>query len=171
MIKPCVIWLTGLSGSGKTTLGTQLEKLLHGKVILLDGDELRDVFKNTAFDRDSRIEHNLTVARLAALFERKGYLVIVSLISPYREGRALCRNLCKEFYEVFLDASLSVCEERDVKGLYKKARAGEIKDFTGIDQRYEHPIRPNIKVNTADNSIYDCLEKIIHHIIKQQFEK
>lgn len=170
MISPCVIWLTGLSGSGKTTLGENLEKLIKGKVILLDGDEIRDVFANTSFDKHSRIDHNMAVARLAALFEKKGYMVIVSLISPYREGRALCRKACREFYEVFLNTPLSVCEERDVKGLYKKARAGEIKHFTGIDDPYEIPLHPDIKINTADNSVYDCIEKIIHHIIKKQFD-
>lgn len=168
MINPCVIWLTGLSGSGKTTLGTNLESLIRGKLILLDGDEIREVFSNTAFDKHSRIDHNLKVARLAALLEKKGYVVIVSLISPYREGRALCRKACQEFYEVYLNTPLTVCEERDVKGLYKKARKGELKNFTGIDDPYEHPLHPEITINTVDNSIYDCIEKIIHHIITKQ---
>lgn len=166
MIKAGVIWITGLSGSGKTTIGSYLGRAIGGKVLLLDGDEMRGVFLNSNFDKRSRIEHNLTIARLAALFEKKGYLVIVCLISPYRDGRALCRNICKKFYEVYLNTPLSACEERDIKGLYAKARKGEIKNFTGIDDPYEEPLCPEVTINTHNRSVEYCADKIIHHLIK-----
>lgn len=168
MINPCVIWLTGLSGSGKTTVASSLEKSINGKVIVLDGDEIRSIFENTSFDKKSRISHNKKVAKLAALFESKGYIVIVSLISPYREGRLLCRLLCKKFYEVYVNTPLWICEDRDVKGLYKKARAREIDYFTGISDIYEEPLTPEITIMGHINTVEYSTEKIINHIVSNQ---
>lgn len=144
--QPCVIWLTGLSSSGKTTIANEVYKKLkdkNTKCIILDGDEIRNIFPLIGFDREARIQHNINVGYMASVLEKQGYIVIVSLISPFSEARDKCREIINRFIEVYVSTSLEVCEQRDVKGLYKKARRGDIKEFTGIDSKYEIPIIQN----------------------------
>ena len=163
---PCVIWLTGLSGSGKTTISNAISDNLKQKgkkIILLDGDEIRNFFK-TGFDKQSRIEHNINVGKMASLFESQGFIVIVSLISPYAEARNKCRDMAKSFMEIYINTPLEVCEKRDVKGLYAKARSGEIKQFTGIDDVYEEPTHPFATINTNEKNIDECVEIILQSI-------
>lgn len=167
-IKPGVVWLTGLSGSGKTTIANELCRKLKQKdikCVILDGDEIRNAFKNSGFDKDSRIQHNINVGYMASLLEKQGYIVIVSLVSPYREARDTCRTIAVNFLEVYISTPLNVCEQRDVKGLYKKARNGEIKQFTGIDDPYEEPSQPEITINTFEKKISKCADIIIDRII------
>ena len=147
-----VIWLTGLPGAGKTTLaralGDWLREAGHAARVL-DGDELRAACPEVGFDHDSRHRHILRTAGLAADLEEKGSIVVVSLISPYRASRQQARELCRNFIEVYVDASLEECERRDPKGLYRRARAGEIVNFTGVSDVYEPPAAPEIQVPTA----------------------
>ena len=163
-----VIWLTGYSSSGKTTIANALAEELERegqKIIILDGDDIRSFFK-TGFDKQSRIEHNLNVGRMASMFEKQGFIVIVSLISPYAEARNKCRGMAKNFIEIYVNTPIEICEMRDVKGLYAKARKGEIKQFTGIDDIYEKPISPELIIDTTGKSILDCTNGIIELIRK-----
>ncbi|KAJ1255801.1 hypothetical protein BS78_K161000 [Paspalum vaginatum] len=143
--KGCVVWITGLSGSGKSTLACALSRELHSRghlTYVLDGDNLRHgLNRDLSFKAEDRAENIRRVGEAAKLFADAGLICIASLISPYRSDRSVCRSLLPEssFIEVFLDASLDVCEARDPKGLYKLARAGKIKGFTGIDDPYEPP--------------------------------
>lgn len=158
--KPSIVWLTGLSGSGKTTLAKALQqKLLKKKhqVLLLDGDEIRTLFPGTGFDEQSRKQHILKVGQMAAYLQTQGITTIVSLISPYRSVRDEIRATAKNFIEVYVATPLEECERRDTKGLYAKARAGEIKQFTGIDAPYEEPLNPEIKLDTTNIAINDCV--------------
>jgi len=165
--KPCVIWMTGLSGAGKTTIAKLLFKKLTGvgaKCILLDGDEIRKIVPPpVGFSIEERIKHNVSVGYMASIFEKQGYIVIVSMISPFAEARDSCRKMCARFIETYISTPLSVCESRDVKGLYVKARRGEIKEFTGIDSPYEKPERPELIIDTA-RPIGECVKKILHKI-------
>ena len=168
-IKPAVVFLTGLSGSGKTTISKALvEKYKkHGIIpVLLDGDEIRKVIHQTGFDEESRKKHNLNVGYMASLLESQGNVVIVSLISPYVDIRNEIRNMCKKFVEVYVSTDIKVCIERDPKGLYAKAIAGEIKDFTGISAPYYAPENPELVLDTAVLSISACTEKIFKASIK-----
>lgn len=169
---PSVIWLTGLSGAGKTTIANALHerlKMQGQKSIILDGDEIRNFFK-TGFDKQSRIEHNLNVGRMASVFEKQGFIVIVSLISPYAEARNKCREISNNFIETYINTELKVCEQRDVKGLYAKARTGEIKQFTGIDDIYEIPENPEIIIDTANN-VNECVGSIIKYIKDNKYSE
>ncbi len=166
-----ILFFTGLSGSGKTTIAKELVKKLQEEghpVMLLDGDEIRDIFKNTGFDKESRLKHINDVAKMAVYLQKQGITPIVSLISPYAEARENARKLSDDFLEIYVDTSLSVCEMRDVKGLYKKARAGEITNFTGIHESspYEVPTNPDIIVHTSGISIEACVEKVLNKIKK-----
>ncbi|XP_057546158.1 adenylyl-sulfate kinase 3 isoform X2 [Amaranthus tricolor] len=144
--KGCVVWITGLSGSGKSTLACSLDRELHsrGKLsYVLDGDNLRHgLNKNLGFSAEDRAENIRRVGEVAKLFSDAGLICIASLISPYRKDRDACRAMLPDgnFVEVFMNMPLEVCEERDAKGLYKLARAGKIKGFTGIDDPYEPPL-------------------------------
>lgn len=165
--KPRVIWMTGLSGAGKSTIANELSRKLNQKdvkCIILDGEEIRNAFKNNGFDKQSRIQHNINVGYMASLLENQGYIVIVSLVSPYREARDKCRTIADRFTEVHISTSLDLCERRDVKGLYKKARAGEIKQFTGIDDPYEQPFNPEITIDTAEKDVQECANVIMSKI-------
>lgn len=167
--KPCVIWLTGLSGSGKTTITNGLFKTLkekNVKCVILDGDEIRNIFPLIGFDQASRITHNVNVGYMASLLEKQGYIVIVSLISPFAEARDKCRTLANNFMEVHLKTSLEVCEGRDAKGLYIKARKGEIKDFTGISSPYEEPINPELRLDTEISDLDFCIRAILNKLKK-----
>ena len=167
-VKPSVIWMTGLSGAGKTTIAKEMEKQLTkagNKVVLLDGDEIRNMFPSTGFDVESRKAHNKRVAYMASLLKEQGSTVIVSLISPMKESRTEARELCGErFFEVYVNTSLELCEERDVKGLYKKVRSGEIKNFTGVDSPYDVPEFPDLDISTKDMSIRESANVIIKAI-------
>ena len=162
--KPAVIFLTGLSGSGKTTIGKALMKKLQQKGIvpvLLDGDEIRNVIKQTGFDEQSRKNHNLNVGYMASLLESQGNFVIVSLISPYEDTRNTIRGMCKNFKEVYVSTDIKICIERDSKGLYAKAINGEIKDFTGISAPYFPPKDPEVNIDTATSTVQEAVEKIL----------
>lgn len=166
-IKPCVIWLTGLSGAGKSTIANELIRNFEKNSIpyvLLDGDQIRRVIKETGYDYFSRRKHNLNVAYIASLLEKQGNVVIVTLISPYRDVRNECRAICKNFIEVFVDTPLEECEKRDVKGLYKKARSGEIENFTGISSPYEESHNREITIFTPGETIKSSAELIFNYI-------
>ncbi|MBL8022485.1 MAG: adenylyl-sulfate kinase [Leptospirales bacterium] len=162
-----VIWLTGLSGAGKSTLANLLVDAIRRRglpVELLDGDQVRSIFPNTGFSREDRIGHVKRVGFLASLLQKNGVFVVASFISPYRESRDFVRGLCSEFVEVYLSTPLEVCEKRDVKGLYQKARAGEIQHFTGIDDPYETPEKPELVIDTSQFSESVALGKILEYV-------
>jgi len=164
---PRCIWLTGLSGSGKSTLANLLEQRLHqdGRhTYVLDGDNLRHgLNRDLGFTEADRVENIRRVAQVARLMVDAGLIVLVSLISPYRADRAMARSLFKagEFVEVFVDAPLATCEQRDAKGLYAKARRGELKNFTGIDSPYEAPLEPEIHLQAARVSVQECAAQLL----------
>ena len=163
--KPAVIFLTGLSGSGKTTIAKALMQQLQKKgivPILLDGDEIRNVIKQTGFDEQSRKNHNLNVGYMASLLEGQGNFVIVSLISPYEDTRNTIRGMCKNFKEVYVSTDIKVCMERDTKGLYAKAVSGEIKEFTGISAPYFPPKDAEVNIDTAKLSVPESVKKIFN---------
>ncbi|HEC41695.1 MAG TPA: adenylyl-sulfate kinase [Bacteroides sp.] len=164
MKPPYVIWITGLPAAGKTTIGEALAKTLKEqgqRVEHLDGDRLRNLFPGTGFSKDERNSHIHRVGYLAGMLEKNGVTVVASFISPYRESREFVRNQCNQFIEVYLSTPLEECEKRDPKGLYKKARKGEIKQFTGIDDPYEPPENPEITIDTSNRSIKETLELLM----------
>ena len=167
---PKCIWLTGLSGSGKSTLANALEVALteQGKhTYLLDGDNVRHgLNKNLGMSDEDRTENIRRVSEVAKLMVDAGLVVITAFISPFRADRDAVRALFEdgEFVEVFADAPLEECEKRDPKGLYKKARAGEIKEFTGIDSPYEAPANAEVVINTAEHDIGECVRQLIEKI-------
>ena len=157
-----VIWMTGLPCSGKTSIIRRLEKEIHNLAIL-DGDELREWFSPKDFSKQGRDEHNKRVAHLAKLLLKHKVPVGVSLVSPYIENRENARKIIdadNKFTEVYVKCSLEKCEERDTKGMYKKARAGEIKGFTGIDDPYEAPPNPDLVLDTEKESIEESSNRI-----------
>ncbi|HWI54244.1 MAG TPA: adenylyl-sulfate kinase [Desulfobacteria bacterium] len=167
--KGVVLWFTGLSGSGKSTVANALEKKLYesGKLTyLLDGDNIRHgLNKDLGFSINDRIENIRRIAEVSKLFTDAGIITLTAFISPLREDRNSVRKLLEErFIEIFVDCSLDVCEGRDPKGLYKKARAGALKDFTGIDSPYEKPVTPEITVHTDTQSIDRCTGEIIKYL-------
>ena len=168
-----VFWLTGLSGSGKTALADLVNEYLSGKgfkVERLDGDRLRLLFPNTGFSKDERDRHVRRAGEMAASLEKEGAIVIASLISPYCESRCYVRSICSQFAEVYVKASLETCEARDPKKLYCKARSGEIKNFTGIDDPYEEPEHPEIIITTDDQTLqqsFDVLKQFVERRLCQ----
>ena len=168
--KSFVIWLTGLSGSGKSTIANALEAELFKKQIhtfCLDGDNTRlGISKDLGFSSDDRTENIRRVAEMAKLFLESGTVVITSFISPLISDREMAKQIIgsSDFIEVFINCPLAVCENRDVKGLYAKARKGEIKDFTGIDSPFEAPLESDIELFTENNSIQECIETILAKI-------
>ena len=170
--KGCVVWFTGLSGSGKSTLANAVEQVLHQQqhhTYVLDGDNVRHgLNKNLGFSPEDREENIRRIGEVAKLFADAGTIVMTAFISPYRADRDQARMLIAEdrFVEVFVDCPLAVCEERDTKGLYKKARAGEIKEFTGISAPYEPPLTPEVTVNTAVLSIEECAQAVVKALMK-----
>ena len=171
---PAVIWLTGLSGSGKSTIANLLEARLHAEgrhTYLLDGDNVRHgLNRDLGFSQADRAENVRRVAETAKLMADAGLIVIVAFISPFRAERDAARALMTggEFMEVHVDAPLAVAEARDPKGLYAKARTGEIKGFTGIDSPYEPPLKPEVRVDTAQQSPEDSVEHIMHALQKRR---
>lgn len=172
--KPCILWFTGLSASGKSTLANALEARLFElgyHTYVLDGDNVRHgLNKNLGFSPEDRTENIRRIGEVAKLFVDAGVIVLTAFISPYRDDRQMVRNLlaADEFVEIFLDTPLSVCEERDPKGLYKKARAGEIKNFTGIDAPYEPPLDCEITLNTADGPVEEMVERLFNWLKAQK---
>ena len=164
---PCCFWFTGLSGSGKSTIANALESRLlkEGRhTYLLDGDNLRHgLNKDLGFSEKDRIENLRRVAEVAKLMVDAGLIVIASFISPYAKERNLARSLFDdgEFCEVYIDTPLDICETRDVKGLYAKARKGEISDFTGIDSPYESPESPDVHIHTLTSSVDNAVDQIL----------
>ena len=173
---PCVVWLTGLSGSGKSTIGNMLEATLHSYGVqthLLDGDNVRmGLNSDLGFSPNDREENIRRIGAVANLFAQSGTVLITAFISPYEKDRNRAREACTEqFLEVFVDASLNVCEKRDPKGLYKKARAGIIKGFTGIDAPYEPPNLDDkfvLRVDTSISTPRECVEVIIDKLVKMK---
>ncbi len=168
-IKAGVIWLTGLPAAGKSTiakaLAIKLRSLGH-EVEELDGDAIREVFPSTGFSRTDRDQHIRRVGFMASRLEAHGVTVVASLISPFEDSRLFVRQLCKKYFEVFVDTPLDVCESRDPKGLYKKARAGLIQSMTGIDGPYEVPTQPELVVNTLVLNPEAAAEKIVSIFLK-----
>ncbi|MCM8570500.1 adenylyl-sulfate kinase [Gramella jeungdoensis] len=162
-----VVWFTGLSGSGKSTLANMVEKRLFDlgvHTFALDGDNVRSgLNKNLGFTREDRKENLRRIAEVAKLFVNSGNIVIASFISPLKADRDFIKEIIGEddFIEIFVNTPLEICETRDVKGLYKKARAGEIKNFTGIDAPYEQPDSPDIEVRTDKEDAEDAVDRIV----------
>lgn len=163
-----VLWFTGLSGSGKTTTARRLAELLRGRggpVELLDGDELREtICKGLGFSREDRLENIKRIAYVSRLLSRNGVTVLVSAITPYREMRDYLRRHVPGFVEIYVDCPLQECERRDVKGLYAKARRGELKQFTGISDPYEVPDHPDIAIRTDRTSVEDNCRTILSRL-------
>jgi bifunctional enzyme CysN/CysC len=165
--QPRVVWLTGLSGSGKSTIANCLERTLHERgrhTMLLDGDNVRlGLNKDLGFTEADRVENIRRIGEVAKLMTDAGLIVIVAFISPYRADRNLVRSILHdgEFLEIFVDASLAVCEERDPKGLYRKARQGLISNFTGISAPYETPETPELHLDTVRSSAAECADAIV----------
>jgi adenylyl-sulfate kinase len=162
-LKPAVLWFTGLSGSGKTTIAT----LVHEKLVaggrpseLLDGDEIRALFPKMGFTREDRNQQVMRVGHLASVLEKHGIFSVGCLVSPYAESRDFVRRLCRSFVEIYVSTPLEVCEKRDVKGLYAKARRGEIAGFTGIDDPYEPPAAPELEIDTTILSAAQAVDKV-----------
>ena len=165
--RPCVIWLTGLSGAGKSTIANLVERRLHAAgchTYLLDGDNLRHgLNKDLGFTASDRVENIRRAAEVAKLMLDAGLVVIVALISPFTHEREMARSLVEEgeFIEVFVDAPLEVAEGRDPKGLYRKARRGELRNFTGIDAPYERPESPELHLDTAAQSPEESADAVL----------
>jgi adenylyl-sulfate kinase len=165
---PKTIWLTGLSASGKSTLAFALEEALikQGQLCyVLDGDNIRHgLNKNLSFSHEDRTENIRRIAEVARLMNDAGLIVITAFISPYREDREMAKAIIGEDYfkEVYVSTTIEVCERRDPKGLYKKARAGGIQNFTGIGSPYEHPLSPSMSLDTSTISIEDCTQMLVN---------
>ncbi len=170
--KPCLLWFTGLSGSGKSTIANALDVALHQRgyhTFLLDGDNVRHgLCEDLGFSDDDREENIRRIGEVSKLFADAGLIVLSAFISPFTSDRRLVRKLfpAGEFIEVFMDTPLDTCEERDPKGLYRKARAGEIKRFTGIDSPYEMPPHPEVRLDTSTMTVDDCVEILIQHLAR-----
>jgi adenylylsulfate kinase len=162
-----VLWFTGLSGSGKSTIATGVHEALDRRgvdVEYIDGDALREVFPNTGFTRAEREEHLRRTGYLASRLAAHGVTVVASFVSPYRESREFIRRLCPGFVEIYVATPLEECERRDVKGLYARARRGEIRNFTGIDDPYEAPERPELTLDTRGLSVNQAVAEVLAHV-------
>lgn len=163
----CVVWLTGLSGAGKSTLAQALQEFLLGQghlAFVLDGDEVRAGLNyDLGFSREDREENIRRVAEVARLFADCGVICITAFISPFRSSRARARRIIgpNRFFEVHVAADLATCEQRDTKGLYRKARAGAVQHFTGVSQEYEPPPRPALRINTASCSVPAGVQQLV----------
>lgn len=166
----CIIWFTGLSGSGKSTLSVALEQYLFDQeyaLYRLDGDNIRHGLNNNlGFSADDRTENIRRIGEVSKLFVDAGVIVLTAFISPYSKDRDMVRAMVEpnEFVEVYIECPVEVCEQRDVKGLYAKARAGEIPEFTGVSAPYEAPEHPEVTVNTGELSLEESLESIVEQL-------
>jgi len=171
---PCLLWFTGLSGSGKSTIANALDVALYERgyhTFLLDGDNVRHgLNKDLGFSDEDRVENIRRIGEVSKLFTDAGLIVLSAFISPFSSDRRLVRNLfpAGEFVEVFMDTPLKTCEERDPKGLYEKARAGKIKYFTGIDSPYEEPERAEVRLDTSEMSVEQCVDRLIDYLLQRQ---
>jgi len=171
--KSVILWFTGLSGAGKSTLANEVEALLHGKgkrTYVLDGDNVRQgLCGDLTFSDEDRVENIRRIGEVAKLMVDAGLITLSAFISPFRAERQRVRDLVSEgdFIEVYCRCDLSVCEERDVKGLYKKARAGEISEFTGISSPYEEPENAEVVVDTDKHSLQDCAEQVVGYLAEK----
>jgi len=171
--KPCVLWFTGLSGSGKSTVADLVDRKLHGlgkHVFVLDGDNVRHgLNKDLGFTDADRVENIRRVAEVAKIMADAGLIVLVSFISPFRSERRMARELMAEgeFLEVYIDTPLEICEQRDPKGLYQKARAGAIANFTGISSPYEEPLLAEIHIETTQLSPQESADRVIQALVDQ----
>ncbi|ALP53377.1 adenylyl-sulfate kinase [Candidatus Tenderia electrophaga] len=169
--KSAILWFTGLSGAGKSTVAHAVEDRLYqlgARTYVLDGDNIRHgLCKDLGFSDADRTENIRRIGEVAKLFTDSGVMALTAFISPFRSDRDAVRELVEDgdFIEIYCKCDLDVCEERDVKGLYKKARAGEIPEFTGINSPYEEPLNPEIIVDTAAQSIEDSVEQIIRALV------
>ncbi len=168
-----IIWFTGLSGAGKSTLAHAVEEALHQsgcRTMVLDGDNVRHgLCGDLGFTAEDRVENIRRVGEVAKLFVEAGIIVLTAFISPFGSDREQVRNRMKkgDFIEIYCNAGIAVCETRDVKGLYKKARAGLIADFTGITSPYEPPLTPEMIVNTESGELNACVDQVLDGLIKQ----
>ena len=168
--KGLTIWLTGLSGSGKSTIAVELEHALienKHQAYILDGDNIRHgLNKNLGFSPEDRTENIRRIGEVAKLFTEANIITIAAFVSPYREDRDNVRKLLGhgEFVEIYVNCSLEVCETRDTKGLYKKARAGEVKDFTGISAPYEEPLNPELTIDSSTLSVEESAREILNYL-------
>ncbi len=175
--KSAVIWLTGLSGSGKSTIAVGLQKCLFARgsqTYILDGDNVRHgLNKNLGFSPEDREENIRRIGEVAKLFSHAGFLAITSFISPYRKDRNEARAILEkgDFIEIFVKASLEECEKRDPKGLYKKARSGEIKEFTGVSAPYEEPLNPELVIDTNSSTVEECVVQIVGYLEERGYIK
>jgi adenylyl-sulfate kinase len=166
----CVVWLTGLSAAGKSTIATELERELFRRgrhAYVLDGDNMRHgLCSDLAFSPEDRKENIRRIGEVARLFADAGFICVTAFISPYRSDRELARRIAPEgkFIEVYLNSPLEVCERRDPKGLYAKARAGAIKDFTGISAPYEPPLQPEIELHTDRQTVAECVATVLEQL-------
>ncbi|WP_111495794.1 adenylyl-sulfate kinase [Marinobacter bohaiensis] len=171
---PCLLWFTGLSGSGKSTVANALDRKLHEfgyHTFLLDGDNVRHgLNKDLGFSETDRVENIRRIGEVSKLFTDAGLIVLSAFISPFTSDRRMVRKLfpAGEFIEVFMNTPLETCEERDPKGLYKKARSGEIRDFTGIDSPYEIPPHPEVTLDTSAQSVDQCVEALVQYLQDRQ---
>jgi len=173
--KSLVVWFTGLSGAGKSTLASEVEKLLHKQRVntyILDGDNIRHgLNKDLGFQPEDRKENIRRIGEVSRLFVDAGIITLVAFISPYREDRQMVRSLFKEgeFLELYVKCSLTECQNRDPKGLYKKALNGEIKGFTGVDAPYEAPLKADLIVETDKHSIEESVKQIINFLKNKKY--
>ncbi|AZT84514.1 adenylyl-sulfate kinase [Marinobacter sp. NP-4(2019)] len=172
--KPCLLWFTGLSGSGKSTIANALDVALHNRgyhTFLMDGDNVRHgLCKDLGFSDEDRVENIRRIGEVSKLFADAGLIVLSAFISPFTSDRRMVRNLfpAGEFIEVFMATPLDTCEQRDPKGLYEKARAGQLKNFTGIDSPYEAPEYPEVRLDTSTMSVDQCVEKLIGYLLERE---
>ena len=162
-----VLWFTGLSGSGKSTIAVRVHQELVRRgvdVEYLDGDALREVFPSTGFTREEREEHLRRTGYMAGRLAAHGVTVVASFLSPSRDSRAFIRRHCPEFVEIYVSTPLEECERRDVKGLYARARRGEIRNFTGIDDPYEPPDDPELTLDTRVLSADECVARVLQRV-------
>jgi len=166
-LKPTVLWFTGLSGSGKSTISEKVYARLKEEgyeVEHLDGDAVREVFPSTGFSKEERDNHVKKVGFIASLLQKHGVFVVASFISPYQDARDFVRDRCEDFTEVYISTPLDVCEARDVKGLYEKARAGEIDNLTGISDPYEPPEDPELDIDTTDITPEEGVQMVFDYL-------
>ena len=172
--KPCILWFTGLSGSGKSTVANAMDVALHNRgyhTFLLDGDNVRHgLCSDLGFSDNDRVENIRRIGEVSKLFADAGLIVLSAFISPFNSDRRMVRKLfpAGEFIEVYMNTPLATCEERDPKGLYQKARSGEIKQFTGIDSPYEIPAHPEVSLDTSSTSVDDCVESLMNYLLDRK---